>query len=77
MAQEPDATQKCSRCRVPIVDGDLVLRHHGDWYHGQCASLLPGEPSAVLCGVCGTGIRSASDLVMNGSAPLHVRCRSA
>jgi hypothetical protein len=24
---------KCGRCSVPILDGELVLRDHGDWLH--------------------------------------------
>jgi hypothetical protein len=27
---------KCVRCSAPILDGELVLRDHGDWLHVRC-----------------------------------------
>jgi hypothetical protein len=43
MKQQPDSPSKCSRCSVPILDGDPVLRDHGDWYHLRCARMLTSD----------------------------------
>ncbi len=43
MEQRPDPFPNCSRCSVPILEGDLVLRDHGDWYHVQCARILTSD----------------------------------
>jgi len=31
---------KCARCSVPILDGELVLRDHGDWLHVRCRRVI-------------------------------------
>ena len=31
---------KCARCSVPILDGELVVRDHGDWLHVRCARVV-------------------------------------
>src|SRR5262245_7773984 len=31
---------KCARCSVPILDGELVLRDHGDWLHVRCRRVV-------------------------------------
>ena len=43
MEQQPDPSPKCFRCSVQILDGDLVLREHGDWYHVRCARILTSD----------------------------------
>ncbi len=35
----PD-TPKCARCSIPILDGELVLRDHGDWLHVRCSRFV-------------------------------------
>jgi hypothetical protein len=41
MEERSDPT--CSRCSVSILDGDLVIRDHGDWYHIRCAQILTSD----------------------------------
>jgi hypothetical protein len=37
----PDpATDKCLRCSSIILDGELAVRNHGDWYHLRCWRIL-------------------------------------
>jgi hypothetical protein len=73
---------RCSRCRIAIMDTDVVLREHGEWYHVGCARTVTSfgmrdEPSAVLCVICRTGIRRTAQLTMTESGPAHPRCRPA
>ena len=34
--QRSEPVPQCFRCQASILDGDLVLREHGDWYHVRC-----------------------------------------
>jgi hypothetical protein len=31
---------KCARCSGPVLDGELVLRDHGDWLHVRCKRVV-------------------------------------
>jgi hypothetical protein len=31
---------RCARCSMPILDGELVVRDHGDWLHVRCARVV-------------------------------------
>lgn len=39
MEQRKDRVPECFRCHASILDGDLVMRDHGDWYHVRCVNL--------------------------------------
>lgn len=43
MAQRLDALVTCSGCSRKVLEGDLVVWDHGDWYHLQCARPLPPD----------------------------------
>jgi hypothetical protein len=34
-----DPSPQCAQCGVPILDGDLVLRDHGQLYHARCVRI--------------------------------------
>ena len=43
MEQRLDSAPKCFGCSAPILDGDLVLRDHGDRHHVRCARILTSD----------------------------------
>ena len=34
---------KCARCSVRILDGEMVVRDHGDWLHVRCVRTLTSD----------------------------------
>ena len=34
-----NSTPKCARCSARILDGDLVVRQHDEWYHVRCRKI--------------------------------------
>jgi hypothetical protein len=79
LIHEP-AAPRCAECQDAILDRDLVLRLHGDWYHVRCVRTrrpddASNRPPVVLCDICGTGIARVADVVMTDSGPKHRWCR--
>jgi hypothetical protein len=79
LIQEP-AAPRCARCQGGILDRDLVLRLHGDWYHVRCVRTRSSDGASnpspvVLCAICRTGIGRVADVVMTDSGPKHHWCR--
>jgi hypothetical protein len=42
MNRDQDAP-KCARCSVRILDGEMVVRDHGDWLHVRCVRILTSD----------------------------------
>jgi hypothetical protein len=67
MEQRSDPAPKCSQCSVAILDSDLALRDHGQWYHVQCVRILTSDERAREY----RGLRRANEakIVRNGAPP--------
>jgi hypothetical protein len=35
-----EASPTCMRCSASILDGELVTRQHGDWFHVRCWRII-------------------------------------
>jgi len=63
MEQRLDSAPKCFGCSAPILDGDLVLRDHGDWHHVRCARILTSDKQVSES----RGRQRASEAIMTRS----------
>jgi len=58
----PDSP-KCARCSAPILDGEVVIRDHGDWLHVRCRGVIRSSEQVRQSKVLG---RRSRELIETG-----------